>query len=230
MSPFVGELSSSLEDYLEAILVLTREKKVARVRDIAARLGVAMSSVDGALRRLADEDLVRHERYEFVELTEKGVALARKIFDRHNLLTHLLHDILGVDAETAEKDACAIEHHVSQKTIQSIIDFSLLRENEEKYPTLKDSRVFHWHHGWREKGGKYPTLKDIPPGKSARVVRLTSHGAILKRMLDMGISAGVVIEVKRVAPLGDPMEVAILGYNLSLRKNEANYILVEPLS
>jgi len=205
MSRYVGELSSSLEDYLEAILVLSREKKVARVRDIAARLGVAMSSVDGALRRLADENLVRHERYEFVELTEKGVALARKIFDRHNLLTHLLHDILGVDAETAEKDACAIEHHVSQKTIQSIIDFSIQRE-------------------------KYHTLKDIPPGKSARVVRLLSHGAIRKRMLDMGISAGAVIEVKRVAPLGDPMEVAVLGYNLSLRKSEANSILIEPLS
>jgi len=205
MSPFVGELSSSLEDYLEAILVLAREKKVARVRDIAARLGVAMSSVDGALRRLADENLVRHERYEFVELTDKGIALARKIFDRHNLLTHLLHDILGVDAETAEKDACAIEHHVSQKTIQSIIDFSIQRK-------------------------KYHTLKDIPPGKSARVARLTSHGAILKRMLDMGISPGAIIEVKRVAPLGDPMEVAILGYNLSLRKSEANSILVEPLS
>jgi len=205
MSRYVGELSSSLEDYLEAILVLAREKKVARVRDIAARLGVAMSSVDGALRRLADENLVRHERYEFVELTDKGVALARKIFDRHKLLTHLLHDILGVDAETAEKDACAIEHHVSQKTIQSIIDFSIQRK-------------------------KYHTLKDIPPGKSARVARLTSHGAILKRMLDMGISPGAVIKVKRMAPLGDPMEVAILGYNLSLRKSEANSILVEPLS
>jgi len=207
MSPYVGELSSSLENYLEEILVLTKEKKVVRVRDIAARLGVAMSSVDGALHRLADENLVRHERYEFVELTEKGIALARKIFDRHKLLTHLLHDILGVDAETAEKDACAIEHHVSQKTIQSIIDFSLLREKEEKYPTLKD----------------------IPPGKSARVMRLTSHGAILKRMLDMGISPGVVIEVKRMAPLGDPMEVTVMGYNLSLRKSEANSILVEPL-
>ncbi|HRU53843.1 MAG TPA: FeoA domain-containing protein, partial [Candidatus Sumerlaeia bacterium] len=64
--------------------------------------------------------------------------------------------------------------------------------------------------------------------KSARVVRVRAQSRIRKRMLDMGISPGVVIRVKRMAPLGDPMQISILGYDLSLRKNEAASIIVEP--
>ena len=125
----VGDLSSSLEDYLESILVLSRRKKVVRVRDIAERLGVAMSSVNGALKRLAEQDLVTHERYEFVDLTKKGQALAQKILDRHQLLKRFLMNVLQVSEETSEKDACSIEHYLSQETVDHILDFFLFIES-----------------------------------------------------------------------------------------------------
>ncbi len=71
------------------------------------------------------------------------------------------------------------------------------------------------------------TLKQIKIGKSATVVKLHGEGAIKRRIMDMGITKGVKITVRRVAPLGDPIEVNVRGYELSLRKADADMIEVE---
>jgi len=245
MNRTVGDLSSSLEDYLEAILVLGQEKKEVRVRDIARHLDVQMSSVNGALKRLIDQNLVQHERYDFVELTPMGRQLARKILDRHQLLTHLLHDVLHVDQETAEKDACSIEHYLSQKTIDRILDFFFFIEvcpkgvetwkkyyercisgecDEEDCPLKK---LFPEGRHIKVAGEKNLTLKHIRPGFSVKVLKVGSSGTLRRRLMDMGFSPGVLVRVERVAPLGDPVEVKVRGYNLSLRKSEADSIYVE---
>lgn len=70
------------------------------------------------------------------------------------------------------------------------------------------------------------TLKDIAPGKSATVVRLHGEGAVKRRIMDMGITKGVEIYVRKVAPLGDPVEISVRGYELSLRKADADMIEV----
>ena len=71
------------------------------------------------------------------------------------------------------------------------------------------------------------TLKDVAVGDSAIVKRLSGEGALKRRIMDMGVTKGVVIFVRKVAPLGDPIEVTVRGYELSLRKAEAENILVE---
>ena len=68
------------------------------------------------------------------------------------------------------------------------------------------------------------TLKDVPVGKSVRVIKLHGEGAIKRRIMDMGITKGVEIFVRKVAPLGDPMEIAVRGYELSLRKADAEMV------
>ncbi len=71
------------------------------------------------------------------------------------------------------------------------------------------------------------TLKEVAVGEKATVKRLTGEGALKRRIMDMGVTKGVEIFVRKVAPLGDPMEVTVRGYELSLRKGEAENILVE---
>ncbi|MBQ8395404.1 MAG: ferrous iron transport protein A [Oscillospiraceae bacterium] len=71
------------------------------------------------------------------------------------------------------------------------------------------------------------TLKDIKIGKTCRVVKLHGEGAIKRRIMDMGITKGVEIYVRKVAPLGDPIEINLRGYELSLRKADADMIEVE---
>ena len=71
------------------------------------------------------------------------------------------------------------------------------------------------------------TLKDVKVGKSARVLKVHGEGAIRRRIMDMGITKGVEIYVRKMAPLGDPMELTVRGYELSLRKADAEMIEVE---
>ena len=71
------------------------------------------------------------------------------------------------------------------------------------------------------------TLKDVKVGETATVVRLYGEGATKRRIMDMGITKGVEVHVRKVAPLGDPVEVTVRGYELSLRKSDASKILVE---
>jgi DtxR family Mn-dependent transcriptional regulator len=112
-------MTQSLEDYLEMVSFLADDGEV-RVTDIAARLGVSKPSVLTALKTLEDQGYLGHERYRTVSLTPKGVIRAQEIRDRHSLLTNFLQDIVGVNAEIAEKDACKMEHLLSEETIKKM--------------------------------------------------------------------------------------------------------------
>lgn len=71
------------------------------------------------------------------------------------------------------------------------------------------------------------TLKEIKVGKTARVVKLHGEGALKRRIMDMGITKGVEVKVRRVAPLGDPIELTVRGYELSIRRSDAEMIEIE---
>ncbi len=71
------------------------------------------------------------------------------------------------------------------------------------------------------------TLRDLKPGESGTVVSIGEKGPMKRRIMDMGVTPGIVVKVVKVAPLGDPIEVNIRGYELSLRKDEAQRIIVE---
>ena len=113
----IGNISESLEDYLEVIHHLVAEKRVARVRDIAGRKGVKMSSVVGALRRLSTAGFVVYRARDFVEMTEQGEDLARRLVARHEFLTQFFVDLLGVEPGIAEEEACSVEHVLSPDTV-----------------------------------------------------------------------------------------------------------------
>jgi DtxR family Mn-dependent transcriptional regulator len=119
----LSSVSESLEDYLEIVFHLIQEKRVARVRDIASRKGVQMASVTDALKRLARDNLVKYAAREYVELTEKGARLARKVVHRHEFLVRFLRDVLFLDPSLAERDACSIEHHITNETLTRLATF-----------------------------------------------------------------------------------------------------------
>lgn len=72
-------------------------------------------------------------------------------------------------------------------------------------------------------------MKDLKPGQKGKVLKISAQGAANKRLVEMGVTVGSVIEVERVAPLGDPVDIKVKGYHLSLRKNEAEGIEIELL-
>jgi DtxR family Mn-dependent transcriptional regulator len=225
-------LIPGLEDYLEAILTLSLKDKFARVKDIAKSLGVTMPSVVSALNSLGDKKLIKHEKYGHVELTEQGTVKAKEVDEHHKLLFDLLNDIMGVDAEIANKDACKIEHHLSDETMNKIKQFIQFLEKhpEEKVFFASRFKRFMEEGGsvMAEKKGEKGafTLKELKPGEKGKVIKIKGKGNLKKRLLDMGIVPGAEIKLEKVAPLGDPVDILIKGYHLSLRKDEAKDILI----
>ena len=116
-------LTSSMENYLETIRNLGKDKGVVRVKNIARELKVKMSSVSGALETLAKEGLISHEKYGYIELTNRGERLAEAICSRHQTLFKFLTEVLGVDPKTADEDACKMEHTVSPLVLEKLVKF-----------------------------------------------------------------------------------------------------------
>lgn len=113
-------IRESAEDYLEQILMLLEKKGYARSIDIAAGLGVSKPSVSVAMKKLRENGYISMGSDNNISLTDKGYAIARKIYDRHQALTRFLVR-LGVSESTAREDACRIEHDISEETFSAIL-------------------------------------------------------------------------------------------------------------
>jgi DtxR family Mn-dependent transcriptional regulator len=113
------EISPSMEDYLERIYVAQQTHGVVRVKDISKLMNVRMPSVNNAITMLKKHNLVTQEPYGYIEITEEGRALAMQILNRHDTLTEFF-GLLGVSTETAERDACSVEHVISEETFQKL--------------------------------------------------------------------------------------------------------------
>ncbi len=250
MAYSIERLSASLEDYLKAIATISAEKQAARPKDISQRLDVNMSSVTGALRALADRGLVNYAPYEIVTLTEMGQEVAREVVRKHEGIRDFLVKVLAIDVETAETAACDMEHAVSPEVLDRFIRFL---DYLEVCPRAGSSWVeefgFYCEHpeevddcercltvsliDYRARRDRVAEskmfLNELKPGTKAKIVRVNGSGETSRRIVDMGMTPGTVVEVERIAPLGDPMEVKVKGYHLSLRMVEAGTIAVEPL-
>lgn len=123
------QIHESGENYLEVILEIEREASVVRSVEIARRVGVSRASVSKALGVLRDLGLVEPSYYGDVVLTEAGRARAQRVRRRHDLLSRYLRDVLGVSDETAETDACRIEHVVSDELIEIIAAYLQQEDN-----------------------------------------------------------------------------------------------------
>jgi len=115
--------STSLEDYLEAIANLHKGEKTVKVRQLSRTLNVKMPSVTAALERLSEEGLVVHKRYGDIKLTPEGDRAAQDVIRRHTALSRFFTEGLNINKETAEEDACKIEHIISPITLERMIKF-----------------------------------------------------------------------------------------------------------
>ena len=112
-------IHKSAEDYLEAMLMLREERGYIRSIDVAEKLGVTKPSVSYATKRLRENGYISFDPAGMIVLLEPGLEIAERMYERHKLLTELLIG-LGVSPETARKDACEIEHDLSEESFDAI--------------------------------------------------------------------------------------------------------------
>lgn len=247
-------LSASLEDYLEAIFHIVGEKQAARAKDIAKRLGVNNSSVTGALRSLAEKGYINYAPYDVITLTPAGKGIAEDIVRKHEALQDFFVKVLHVDETEAEDAACKMEHAVSPVILDRLIRFMEFVEScprsgerwisefwkkcehtcQNKAPyadceeciaecltTLRDKQAF------LKNEARETLLTDLESGQKGKILKIRGRSGIKKRMTEMGVSHGSIIEVEEVSPEGDSINIKVKGYHLSLRDDEASKITVE---
>ncbi|MEN6321108.1 MAG: DtxR family transcriptional regulator [Syntrophaceae bacterium] len=246
-------LTASLEDYLEAIFHIAAQKHVARPKDIAGKLKVSYASVTGALRALAEKELINYTPYDAITLTSTGIKAAKDVIRRHEVLRDFFIKVLAVNEADADTAACRMEHSIPKVILERFIQFAEFVEvcprggakwitgfgyHCDQGSTQENcerciSSILEEVRTKKQQGGRKKMttekLKNLKPGQKGKVLKISARGELNKRIVEMGVTPGSVVEVERVAPLGDPIDIKVKGYHLSLRKEEADGIEVETL-
>ena len=169
-------------------------------------------------------------------------------------MKEFLVNVLGLSEEDAETEACGIEHAIRPDTLDKLLKFvDFVRACGERevaparpFPALHASRRLPGrvrHPSRRRRRPCTPPLRGqkprrhhlhqaraiCAPATRGRIAFVSGKGPIRKRLIEMGLTSDTPVEVVRVAPLGDPMEIKVRGYHLSLRKSEAEHVEVEVL-
>ena len=214
-------LTANMEDYMENIALLLNENTVVRVKDIAQKLNITMPSVTAALQKLKEKGLVDYEKYGHVQLTPRGKEIADSVYHKHSFLSEFFQSILNMDKKSAEEQACKLEHHLSNDAstrMQQFVDFYKHEQQaNEQWIKRLDSTL-------QEK-----RLSQLKEGQKAEIVAILGSGPLKKRLLEMGFRKGEIVHIIKYAPLHDPIEIEIKDFLISIRVEEANYIIVKPI-
>jgi len=236
-----------MEDYLEAIYHLEQERRIARVRDIANRLGVKMSSVSSALKSLGSRGLISYDPHQFITLTDRGIRKAKEIVRKHEVLNRFLVRILQVDPAVAEDNACRIEHHLDPQVIDKLIGFV---EFMEMCPVDQTRWLENFSQGCdscttcleqatrklvsREEAQKTAlkegmTLAEVAPGAQIMIDSVRGTAKFKKMLAQEGLNTGVIVEVERKDESSGHLDLNIKGYHISLSGTDAVKVFVKPI-
>lgn len=135
-------LTSSIEDYLEALLRLEKQRGVVRVKELADCLGLTNASISSAIPKLGRLGLVTFERYGPIRLTPLGRRMAKQVIRREEVLVAFFSEVLGIPENKARDEACRVEHSISLESLEALEAFlAYLKENS--------SVLEAWRSSWR---------------------------------------------------------------------------------
>ena len=126
-------LSSGLEDYLEAIYIAHLNNKPLKGAELARQLGISRASVSEALTKLVAKDLIKYSSYEAISITQKGIEEAKTVYSKHHTLEQFFEKILHIEKSEASKNACEIEHIISQNVLDELAKFTKYCENHKDF-------------------------------------------------------------------------------------------------
>ena len=214
------KLNIKNQDLLEAIYEMEVLNGKARLTDVAAKLDFSKSRANQEVKKLKNMGLVVEERYGPLQLTDLGKFEAERVVFTHQLIKTFLIRILNIEESIAEKDACSIEHVISEETIQAIVN--QLEEVTDSIGefSLKEAEDYLI----RKK-----RLSELKMNQKAKIIKIQGGREMKKRLMEMGIIKDEIVQLVGIAPFGDPLEFAINDFNLSLRLKEGDNIIVELL-
>ena len=221
-------ISSSLEDYLEAISEIIEEGEHAHTKEIAVKLGVSMPSVTNALQSLAARNMIIYRSHAPVRLTEDGAARAAVIRRRHQALRRFFVNLLKVDADAADEAACQIEHVIKEPITSRM---TALIEAVEEREDCSGLRAFlaETMPEISPANAELISLDKLPADHRGELVYVSENLRGIKKFADMGLVPGAVLQYEGIAPFGDLIRIKLMNTQLSLRTGDARYFWVKVL-
>ena len=220
-------ISSSLEDYLEAIADLIDANGHAHSKELADRLMVKMPSVTNALQALAARDLIVYRPHQPVVLTAAGAATAAGIRKRHQCLCHFFEDVLELTHEEADATACKVEHDITENVLGKLSILTELITVDSDAETLRGKLKQRFAGLPAEMPPvELVALNDLEEGQSGIIAHVSAALKGTKKFADMGLVPGAFITLEGRAPLGDLLRIRLLDSVISLRGGDAAYILL----
>ena len=223
-------ISSSLEDYLEAIAEIIEEQGHAHTKEIADHLKVKMPSVTNALQALSARGLIHYQSHSPVFLTPAGAETAAVIRHRHNALRNFFCDILKLPANESNDAACKVEHIIGEKVMSRIVLLSEAIAVREDCAELRAylKQTLPQLNSETSEQEQLISLDQLPVGARGVVVKVAENLRGIKKFADLGLVSGTLLEMEGTAPLGDLMRIKVMGSSLSLRKSDATHIWLRP--
>lgn len=138
-------LSSGLEDYLEAIYIAHINNQPLKGAGLARKLNISRASVSEALAKLVAKNLIKYNSYESIAITQAGIDEARNVYNKHHTLEQFFQIVLGIQRTEASENACKIEHIVSQNLLNEMQDFTQFCQNHTEILELyKKEKQNQW--------------------------------------------------------------------------------------
>jgi DtxR family transcriptional regulator, Mn-dependent transcriptional regulator len=215
------ELTAPVEDYLKAIYELERSGNAAGTNEIAAQLSIAAASVSGMVRRLADQGLIRHEKYRGVRLTASGRRAALRTLRRHRIIEAYLVEALGYPWDRVHEEAEQLEHAASDELIDRMaaaIGEPARDPHGAPIPT-REGAVDE---------SPLPSLAELADGESARVRRVSDEDAErLRYLAEIGITPGTRVTVLSREPFDGPLTLELPAGRKAIGRTLAEQVLIE---
>jgi DtxR family Mn-dependent transcriptional regulator len=234
--------SRTIEDYLKALYILSRNGKPISTTEIAEHFKIAPASVTEMLKKLAKKGYVKYSPYHGAHLTNKGFRIAERTTRKHRLLERFLHDVLRIGKDKVHVEACEMEHALSDDAEESLCRFlnhpDKCPDDEKIIPACSlpfsscEECVAVPMKGLEEVGRRNQNLVSIctlKEGDQGKVSFIRGEHKVLQRLLDMGLTPGTSVSVVRVAPLRGPIEVGVRGAKVALGQNIASNVFVDSL-
>ncbi len=225
-----NNISSTLEDYLEAIAELVEVNGHAHTKDIAEKLKVSMSTVSSALQTLSARSLITYQPHLPVLLTARGAERAAVIRNRHAALRDFFCDILKTPYQEADAAACRVEHALNDEMMSKFVLLAEAICTRDDCRQLRQylSRTMPELHVQNAAGTHLLALSELPLGQRGIVVKVDDTLRGLKKFADLGLVRGSLLQMEGHAPFGDLLRIKVMSSSLSLRRQDAAHIWVRP--
>ncbi|BBE32075.1 DtxR family transcriptional regulator [Tepiditoga spiralis] len=217
------KISESLENYLRAIYILHIDGKIPRIRDISKMLEVRDASAFDAIKRLENMDYVSHEKYGYIDLTEKGLAEAESVYRKYITLIDFFVNILNISKEQSYKLSCGVEHHMTEDFYVSLEAMMIfLKRNPIEYRKLKDfikKYKKEMPHVFRK------TLEELNVGEESEIINISCNNEKKEQIFKLGLFPGINFLVKSKNETS--IELEINSKTIRVLLEDAMYVIVK---